>query len=99
MRRKYADCQRADGDCSICSLVSRGLDCHNRPIGRVELLRRGRGISQSDLAAATGIGGNRIRDIESGRIKTANLTLYNAVRLARALGISAEELLEDEQDG
>lgn len=99
MRRKYADCQRADGDCSICPLVSYGRDCHNDPIGKVELLRRGLGMSQADLASVAGIPGNRIRAIESGKIKIGNLTLSNAARLARALGVPAEELLEGDQDG
>ena len=99
MRRKYADCQRADGDCSICPLVSYGLDCHNRPIGKVELLRRGLGMSQADLAEAAGLTWRRVQDIESRRVKIGNLTLSNAARLARALGVPAEELLEGDQDG
>ena len=27
MRRKYGDCVREDGDCTVCSLVSYGRDC------------------------------------------------------------------------
>ena len=36
MRKKYADCRRADGDCTICPLVNYGRDCHNRPITKLE---------------------------------------------------------------
>ena len=40
MRKKYADCQRADGNCTACSLVNYGRDCHNRPITKLEWSRR-----------------------------------------------------------
>ena len=30
--KRYPDCIRSDGMCGICSLVSRGLDCHNNKI-------------------------------------------------------------------
>ena len=40
MRKKYADCRRADGDCTICPLVNYGRDCHNRPITKLEWSRR-----------------------------------------------------------
>lgn len=39
MRKKYADCRRADGDCTICPLVNYGRDCHNRPITKLEWSR------------------------------------------------------------
>ena len=39
MRKKYADCQRADGDCTICPLANYGLDCHNRFISKLEWSR------------------------------------------------------------
>lgn len=35
MRRKYGDCKRKDGNCTLCSLVSNGLDCRNRPISKL----------------------------------------------------------------
>ena len=40
MRKKYADCRRADGDCTICPLVNYGRDCHNRFITKLEWSRR-----------------------------------------------------------
>ena len=51
MRRKYSDCQRADGDCTVCSLVSYGRDCRNRPITKLEWARRMAGMTQAELAA------------------------------------------------
>ena len=50
MRKKYADCRRADGDCTICPLVNYGRDCHNRPITKLEWSRRMAGMTQAELA-------------------------------------------------
>ena len=47
MRKKYADCQRADGNCTACSLVNYGRDCHNRPITKLEWSRRVAGLTQA----------------------------------------------------
>ena len=52
MRKKYADCRRADGDCTICPLVNYGRDCHNRPITKLEWSRRMAGMTQAELAEA-----------------------------------------------
>ena len=49
MRKKYADCRRADGDCTICPLVNYGRDCHNRPITKLEWSRRMAGMTQAEL--------------------------------------------------
>ena len=51
MRKKYADCRRADGDCTICPLVNYGRDCHNRPITKLEWSRRMAGMTQAELVS------------------------------------------------
>ena len=55
MRRKYGDCQRADGDCTACSLVSYGRDCRNKPITKLEWQRRMAQMSIKELAEKSGV--------------------------------------------
>lgn len=73
MRRKYNDCQRADGDCTACSLVNYGRDCHNRPITKLEWARRMADMTQSELAQKSGIYIRQIQKVESGEIETGNM--------------------------
>lgn len=59
-------------------------------------LRRRRlavGLTQLQLAAASGVNPRQIRRVESGASKAENLTLKNAVALAAALGCKPEDLL------
>ena len=53
MRKKYADCRRADGNCTACSLVNYGRDCHNRPITTLEGSRRRAGRTQAETGNLT----------------------------------------------
>ena len=80
MRKKYADCRRADGDCTICPLVNYGRDCHNRPITKLEWSRRMAGMTQAELAEASGV-------------KTGNLTARNLIAIADALGVDVRSLI------
>lgn len=93
MRRKYGDCQRQDGNCTMCSLVNYGRDCHNRPITKLEWYRLAAGLAQKELSDISGVDSRLIRRVELGEGKADNLTLGNAVKLAQALEISAEDLL------
>lgn len=93
MRRKYADCQRQDGDCTQCSLVNYGRDCRNNKITNLEWHRLASQISQKDLAEAAGMNVRQIQRIENGEGSMGNVTLSNALALAKALGVSPEELI------
>lgn len=55
MRKKYADCQRADGDCTVCSLAKAGRDCRDNLITKLEQSRRMAKLTQSQLAEKAGI--------------------------------------------
>ena len=59
---------------------------------RVRQLRKAKGISQEKLAELADLHRNYIGGIERGE---RNLALINIVRLARALGVSPSQLLED----
>lgn len=94
MRRKYRDCQRADGDCTLCSLVNYGRDCHNRNISSMEWYRRGAGMEQQRLADLSGVNVRQIRKIELGEASAENLTAKNILAIADALDIDPRLLLK-----
>ena len=92
MRRKYNDCQRADGDCTVCSLVNYGRDCHNRLITKLEWARRMAGMTQPELSAKSGVNIRQIQRVELGEAEAGNLTARNLLALADALGVDAKSL-------
>ena len=91
---RYADCQRADGNCAVCALVNYGRDCNNNPVSNLAYYRGLREMTMQQVADAVGKSRGWVGDYEAGRRDIANMTLGNAVKLARALGVSAEELLD-----
>lgn len=93
MRRKYVDCQRADGDCTTCSLVSYGRDCHNNPITKLEWYRRAAALSQKQLSDASGVNVRQIQRVELGESEAGNLTAKNLLALADALNVDPRRLL------
>lgn len=93
MRRKYNDCQREDGDCTVCSLVNYGRDCHNRPITKLEWSRRMAELTQSELAQKSGVNIRQIQRVELCEAEAGNLTAKNLLAIADALGVDARELL------
>ena len=93
MRKKYADCQREDGDCTLCSLVNYGRDCRNRPITKLELSRRMAGMTQAQLAEKSGVYIRQIQRVELGEAEAGNLTAKNLMSIADALGVDARDLI------
>ncbi len=93
MRKKYADCQRADGNCTACSLVNYGRDCHNRPITKLEWSRRVEGMTQAQLAEASGVNIRQIQRVELGEAEAGNLTAKNLISIADALHVDIRRLI------
>lgn len=93
MRKKYADCQRADGNCTACSLVNYGRDCHNRPITKLEWSRRVEGMTQAELAEASGVNIRQIQRVELGEAEAGNLTAKNLIAIADALHVDIRRLI------
>lgn len=58
----------------------------------IRQLRTDAGLSQAKLAAAAGINLRQLQKIEAGEIKLPNITLANALRLAKALNTTVEDL-------
>lgn len=93
MRRKYKDCQREDGDCSVCSLVNYGRDCHNNIVTPLEYYRKQQGLTQQELANKSSVNIRQIQRVENGEAQVENLTAKNLLALADALGIDPRALL------
>ena len=93
MRRKYGDCQRADGDCTVCSLVNYGRDCQNNPITKLEWARRAAGLTQKELSEESGVNVRQIQRIEHGESEAGNLTAKNLLALADALSVAPHALI------
>lgn len=95
MKKRYQDCIRIDGMCGICSLSSRGMDCHNNKINNILYNRSVMGMTQKELSEKSGINIRQIQKYESGEYDIRNMTLKNAVALADVLQIDARKFLEE----
>lgn len=93
MRRKYGNCQRQDGNCTLCPLVNCGRDCHNRIISKQEWARMAAGMSQQELSKKSGVNVRQIQRVELGESEAGNLTARNLIALAEALGVSTRDLI------
>ena len=93
MRRKYGDCQRKDGNCTLCSLVNYGRDCHNRPISKLEWVRLSSGLSPKELSEASGVYIRQIQKVELGEAQAGNMTAKNLLAIADALGVDTHDLI------
>lgn len=93
MDKRYSDCISPNGICAACSLSNYNRDCHNNPINVVAYHRHRLGLSQQQLAALCGMHYKQIQKLEWGQSSPANITLRNGLALAKALGISPEDLI------
>ena len=94
MRRKYGDCQREDGDCTACSLVSYGRDCRGKVITNLEWQRRMAHMSIKELAGKSGVNMRLIENRERGSSEAGNMAARNLIALAGALDVDAKLLLD-----
>lgn len=94
MRRKYGDCQRADGDCTACSLVSYGKDCKGKSITSLEWQRHMAHMSIKELAEKSGVNMRLIQNVELGSSEAGNMAARNLIALADALDVDAKVLLD-----
>ncbi len=62
---------------------------------KLKELRKSRNLTQAQLAELSGVNSRQIQRIENGESDISNVTLKNAHALAKALGVSMEELLEE----
>lgn len=56
-------------------------------------IRTNKGMTQAKLAELSGINARQIRKIETGEIKTKNITIGTITALAHALGVEIEDLI------
>ena len=84
---RYPECQRADGNCSVCSQSNNGRDCHKFPINRLAFLRTMAHLTQRELSKASGVSRENISKLERDILQVCNMRLRTAIALANALGI------------
>lgn len=91
--KRYEDCIRPDGMCGVCSLVNRGLDCHNNRINGLLYQRTAAEMTQKELAEKSGVNIRQIQRYEGATSDTGNMTLRNAIAIAAALDCDVKDLL------
>lgn len=91
--KRYEDCIRTDGMCGICSLASRGLDCHNNKINSLLYQRTCSEMTQKELAEKSGVNIRQIQRYESGESVPQNMTLKNAIAICDVLECDVRSLL------
>jgi transcriptional regulator with XRE-family HTH domain len=73
--------------------VHKKMESKEAPSLPLKNLRVAAGLTQQQLAATSGVNIRQIQRIELGEAKIGNVTLSNAVAIAKALGVSPEDLL------
>jgi transcriptional regulator with XRE-family HTH domain len=63
---------------------------------RIRAARRGRGLSQVDLASLCGVSQRQISELERGKIP--GVTAHNLSRIAQGLGVSVDTLLYGQEE-
>lgn len=91
--RRYPDCIRTDGLCGVCSASSRGRDCHNNTINKLLYQRSIAGMTQQQVADAAEMNIRQIQKFESGERDLGNMTLRNALSLAKALDCEVDDFI------
>lgn len=91
--RRYPDCIRTDGLCGACSASGRGRDCHNNAINKLLYQRSIAGMTQQQVADAAEMNIRQIQKFESGERDLRNMTLRNALSLAKALDCEVDDFI------
>ena len=66
-------------------------------MGHLQKLRKAAGLSQSQLADKSGISWRTIQEYEQGRKRLNGISIERALPLARALGVTIEDLIDSTQ--
>ena len=72
---------------------SYGRDCHNNNINKLLYQRSLAGMTQQQVADAAGMNIRQIQKFESGERDLGNMTLRNALSLAKALDCEVDDLI------
>ena len=93
MRRKYRDCSRPDGDCTVCERVTDRKDCRGKPITNLEWYRRKANLSIKELSERSGVYYRQIQKVELGTSEAGNMTAKNLIAIADAIGVDVKNLI------
>lgn len=69
------------------------LEHKKKQLSPLLAIRTQKGLTQTRLAELSGINARQIRKIETGEIKTKNITIGTITALARAIGVEIEDLI------
>lgn len=61
-------------------------------------IRKARGLTQIQLAELSGVNARQIQRVEIGESDMGNVTLRNALALAKALNVPVEALLDQNEE-
>lgn len=92
--KRYEDCIRPDGLCGACSFSNKGNDCHHNKINNLLYQRSLIGLTQSALSEKSGVNIRQIQRYEGETSDLGNMTLRNALSLAKALDCEVTDLYE-----
>ena len=91
--KRYEDCIfEGHSPCPSCSLSSYGRDCRNLPAEPIAYLRHRTGMKQVEFAATVGIRQQQWQAYEYRKNSIANMRLSTAAKVAKALGMSIDDL-------
>ena len=93
MRRKYRDCSRTDGDCTVCERVTDRKDCRGKPITNLEWYRRKANLSIKELSERSGVYYRQIQKVELGTSEAGNMTAKNLIAIADTIGVDVKNLI------
>lgn len=65
---------------------------------KIKEIRLKTGLNRKQLAEKSGIHYKKITDYENNYIRFENVTVGNALKLAKALGVTLDELCDDENE-
>ena len=92
--KRYNDCIMENSECPGCSLSNYGMDCHNNPAHPIAYFRSVSGLSQQQLSDKSGIVRQQIAKYETGERRIDTAQARTVLRLARALGVTVEDVIE-----
>lgn len=92
--KRYNDCVMQNSECRKCSLSSYELDCHGNPAHALAYFRKLRKFSQQQLSDSSGVVRQQIAKYETSERDLACAQAMTVLRLARALGVSVEDLID-----
>ena len=99
MKKRYDDCIHDRSICLDCALSNYNRDCHNNPCNQIAFLRTLNGMTQQQLANASGTNIRQVQRFENGERDILGASLKIAIAIASALGVDVKDIIDQRKDG